>query len=63
MTQQWGKNKPRENGEVRLYPKIDLNESRRAAQDAIAAMRKNRLKHGRPTASRGNPIRTDKCCR
>jgi len=60
---QWRKNESRENGEVRLYPKIDLNASRRAAQDAIAEMRKNRLKYGRPTTSGGKPTRTDKRCR
>ena len=41
-------------------PRIDLNESRRAAQNAMDAMRKNRIKYGRPSMSRRTSIRTNR---
>ena len=46
------KDNPEEIGGDRTHPRIDLNAARRAAQDAMDAMRKNRLKHGRIKVSR-----------
>ncbi len=40
-------------------PWIDLNKSRRAAQDAMDKMRKNRVKRGRVILSRGIIVSDD----
>lgn len=42
---------------------IDLNKSRRAAQNAMDAMRKNRMKRGRIKVSRGTRLGTGRRAR
>ena len=44
---------PTRTGITESRPWIDLNKSRSAAQDAMDAMRKNRVKRGRVILSRG----------
>lgn len=54
------KSKPAEASNATKSPRIDLNKSRRAAQDAMDTMRERRVKQGRVTINRGDPIRADK---
>lgn len=53
----WQNSSSEEIGMRRPRVGIDFNESRRAAQDAMDEMRKNRIKHGRIKVYRGAPPR------
>lgn len=50
---------PTKAGITESRPWIDLNKSRRAAQSAMDAMRKNRVKRGRVILSRGIIVSDD----
>lgn len=54
------KSKPAEESNATKSPRIDLNKSRRVAQDAMDTMRERRVKRGRITINRGGPTRADK---
>lgn len=50
---------PARTGITESRPWIDMNKSRRAAQDAMDAMRKNRVKRGRVILSHGIIVSDD----
>lgn len=57
------KSKPSEESNATRSTRIDLNKSRRVAQDAMDGLRERRVKYGRISINRGNrdePIRADK---